>query len=295
MYTSAPFGEVNKHEETIEVLDLTTLDPGMVKTLKNRPAIEFGAVTPGANTIPPSHDLPRRAENTTTKTALDAVKTGHIRTALLQSQTPNLTSDQTNDSRESGNKSSETTPLKTHQSLPPTSTSKRSNPFIEEDENETKDSKATDTISVKKRRLTSTSQSNENTAPSPSPSPSTPPAPNNTTTTTPTQPLPLSFRRHAHIRALHERLAHERRARRRAERRLAAHTHQVAPLTRVAARLARWVVDMYAAHGRREEEVEEFLGELREDAGEGPEGGWERLVWLGGWLGDGGGGGGDVV
>ncbi|KAK0638196.1 hypothetical protein DIS24_g10076 [Lasiodiplodia hormozganensis] len=275
----ASFDIVDELGRPIEQVDLT----GAVKDnseKKEKPAIEFGAVTFASSTLLLAQNQPEKKMTATTTTP-DTMKAD----SRMLTPTPNSNSHHLTSSQQT-NKSGERVPTQSHpvqRSNPPPSSSKlkRLGPLTND---ESKDDDGYIDIDAppppKKPRLFPSPQTTTTAPSNPTPYP--------VTTTTAADPSPASLQRS--LAAATDQIKRERERRRKAERRAAEYAQHGAPVMRTAARLARWVVDMYAEHrqqqlggGRRDDEIEAFLGEIRSDVGTKA---WGRLLWLGAFLRD---------
>ncbi|KAF4538729.1 uncharacterized protein LTHEOB_1083 [Lasiodiplodia theobromae] len=279
----ASFDIVDELGRPIEQVDLTGAVKDNSEKKKEKPAIEFGAVTFASSTLLLAQNQPEK-KMTATITTPDAMKAD----SRKLTPTPNSNSYHLTSSQQT-NKNVERAPTPSHpvqRSNPPPSSSKlkRLGPLTN-DESKNYDNDDDGYIDIdappppKKPRLFPSPQTTTTTAPSnPTPYP---------VTTTTADPSPDSLQRS--LAAATDQIKRERARRRKAERRAAEYAQHGAPVMRTAARLARWVVDMYAEHrqqqlgGRRDDEVEAFLGEIRGDVGTKA---WGRLLWLGGFLRD---------
>lgn len=276
----APFNEVDQNGQPVEHLDLTGPVADGHENKKERPTIEFGAVTSASSTILLAHNQPeKKIKKTATTTTPDTIKADSWKSTLTPNSNSHLSSSQQT-SRSGESSDTIISPSPAQPSSSSSSKLKRLNPFTNESkDNDNNDDDGyidIDAPPPKKPRL---SPSHNNTTPS---------APSNHPMRFPvsTDLTPASLQRS--LTAATDQIKRERARRRKAERRVAEYAQHGAPVMRTAARLARWVVDMYEEHqqrqgGRREDEVEAFLGEIRDYVGAKA---WGRLLWLGGFLRD---------
>lgn len=236
------------------------------ETKKERPAIEFGAVTSASSTILLAHNQPEKKKKMATTTAPDTMKADSRKLTLTPNSNSHLaSSQQTNRSGES----SDTISSSPAQPPSPSSKLKRLNPFTNENKDDDDNDGYIDIDAplpkkphlISPRTITAT------------------PSTQNPNPSSTTDPSSASLQRT--LAAAVQQLRLERARRRAAERRASEYAQH-------GARLLRWVADMYTEHrrqqgGRREEEVEAFLRDIRDELG--PKA-WGGLLWLGRFLRD---------